>query len=681
MQLIKNNPYRIIGLLAGATAREQDKQIRRLKQYLDAEQEPEGDYSFPCLGEFDRTLEVVTEASAKINLDQDKITASLFWFWNGNPITDEVAFEALKNGDTETAIEIWRKLACNSENEYNEVTKRNASAFHNLSTLYLTEYGVDEDTLLLKLSFLESDLAFEFKKTTTDEIYKITKTELQLLFLNNLLKDENIDTYDFIEAISDIDFAAKSEFMKGFIQKPIEQIEQKIETAKNKRKAKKANGAKAGQELYKTTKDDLKQLRSIIDSTEIKYISIADKVANEILQCSIDYFNDGQEKDSDIDFLEAAMKLTKLAKELAIGSLTKERIKESIKTLEEMKDREITRAVDFLKSVKDAYITNEKSIRAEVKKIEETDFEIRLGYKSINWSSVENNIKDSIDWQKVNELLVSILSDNNLKKIKESDKADQKKELMELMNWLKGNSLRSSTITAIIDKYKKIPPKLPFKIISSVLKNIDKDNKPLTITSPLYRKHTRYVGLTINVECLENKTVTLYQKFIDTNGKLSFNEKISPKGYTCSTNVSFNASTKVIELSGWGSSEKCTYSIGENTIEIYIDDYLIHSKKFIVDLAPSERLEIELKKAEDKLIDIKKVEYLKSELETANAEMNVIQEFQLFRSSSTKQRQISEQQRKIADIKQKAKNEKERLIEQQNKIIHKIKLDIQNAEY
>ncbi len=673
MQLIKNNPYRIIGLLAGATAREQDKQIRRLKQYLDAEQEPEGDYSFPCFGEFDRSIEIVTEASAKINLDQDKMTASLFWFWNGNPITDEVAFDALKNGDPETAIEIWRKLAYNSENEYNEVSKRNASAFHNLSTLYLAEYGIDEDTLILKLLFLESDFVIEFKKNTTAEIYKTTKTDLQLLFLNNLLNVEDIDISDFVDAISDIDFAAKTDFMKGLIQKPIEQIEQKIEIAKNKRKSIKANGAKAGLELYKSTKDNLDQLKRIIGLNEIKYISIADKVANEILQCSIDYFNDAQENDSKVDFLANSMKLSLLAKELAIGSLTKERIKESINTLEEMKDKEISQAIDFIKSVKDAYITNERSIRAEVKKIEETDLEIRLGYKSINRSAVEDNIKNSIDWQKVNVLLVEILSDNNLKKIKESDKSEQKKELMELMIWIKGNSLRSSTISTIIEKYKKIPPKLPFKIISSVVTNTD--NKPL------YTKYIRYIGLKLNIEVIEDKSVTLFIKYINPKGVVDNNSKNSPVGYTRLETQNINKRTTTINLLGWGNSEKCTYSIGENTIEVYIDEYLIHSKKFIVDLAPSEKLELELKKAEEKLKDIKNNLYFKSELDTANSEMNVIQEFQLFRSSSTKQRQISEQQRKIADIQQKAKNEKERLIEQQNKIINKIKLDIQNAEY
>ncbi|MCX7877583.1 MAG: hypothetical protein N2510_02960 [Ignavibacteria bacterium] len=46
MNLIQNNPYRTVGLLAGATAREQERQVRRLKQFIEAEQEPPDDFSF-----------------------------------------------------------------------------------------------------------------------------------------------------------------------------------------------------------------------------------------------------------------------------------------------------------------------------------------------------------------------------------------------------------------------------------------------------------------------------------------------------------------------------------------------------------------------------------------------------------------------------------------------------------
>jgi hypothetical protein len=226
MNLIINNPYRIIGLLVGATAREQERQVRRLRQFIEAEQEPEDDFSFSALNILHRTMESVSDAASKLNLDSDKMHAALFWFYNGNSITDEVAFDAIKEGNTEAAIEIWRKLACDSDGEsYNEVTKRNASAFHNLSTIYLQEYGIDEDTLQLKLRFLESDFYNELKNKATDETYKISKKEIQLLFLNSLIQEESLNTSKFIEAISKIEFSAKDDFLKGFVLKTIEEIE------------------------------------------------------------------------------------------------------------------------------------------------------------------------------------------------------------------------------------------------------------------------------------------------------------------------------------------------------------------------------------------------------------------------------------------------------------------------
>ncbi len=681
MNLIKNNPYRTVGLLVGATAKEQTKQISRLKKYIEAEQDPQDDFSFPALGDFHRTIDSVEEAASKLNLDNDKINAALFWFWNGNPITDEAAFDALKDGNTDDAIEIWRKLIYNSEEEMNEVSKRNASAFFNLSTLYLIEYGIDEETLQLKLNFLQSEFVKDFKSAAADATFKIEKGELQLNFLNNLVNHNDIDYSELMEAISDIDFEGKQDFLKGFIQKPIEQIEQQIETAKNKRKASKANAAKVGQELVEKTKNDLSQLRNFVGSNDLKYTSIADKIANEILQCSIDFFNDSQEKDSTSDYTEIAMKLAKQAEKLAAGKLTKDRIKDSIETLEEMKDKELSQAIQLLQSVKEAYETNEREIRAEVRRMEETDVQIKLGYRSINWSAVEDNIKNSINWEEVNKLLISILPDNNLKKIKESNKNEEKKEFLELANWLKEKSKRASTITNIIDKYKKIPPKLPFKIISSTITNTDKNSNPLTVTNPLYKKHTRYVGLKINVDCSEVSSITIYKKYVNPSGKYSSNDKVSPKGYTSSTTATISPNTKVIDLSGWGSSESCTFEIGKHRIELYVDEYMIYSTEFIIDIAPSEKLEAEIKKAEGKLSEIRSSEFFKSELEMAKNEMSEIQKFQLFRSSSTKQSQIAEQERKISNIKQRAEAEKKQQLDKQNKLIEKLKSDLLKAEY
>jgi len=678
MQVIKNNPYRIVGLLVGATTREQERQVRRLKQLIEADQNPHDDFSFPTLGNLHRTLESVTEAASKLNLDSDRINAALFWFWNGNPITDEAAFDALKDGDTDTAYKIWDKLVIHTDGDkryWNEVTPKNLSAFHNQAILsLLTNQGSFVSDVMAKIKFIESDYFDKFVKVTVDETYRVSKKDIQLNFLKTVF--ENIDNKklaELVKYLNEYDFAAKTEFQKRFVQKPIEQIEQKIDIAKSKRKSSKANAAKAGQELFESSATDLIQLKSIIGTNDIKYASIADKLANEILQCSIDYFNENHETESNTNYFEPAMKLANQAEVIAVGNLTKDRVKDSINTLKEMKDRELSQAIDLLNSIKDAYEENESKVRQQVREIEETDYEIRLGYKSINQSAVEDNIKNSINWQKVNELLVTALSSTNLKKIKESDNNELKIEFLELANWLKKYSSKNSTISTIINDYKRIPPKLPFKILSSEVTN--------TSNKPLYTKFIRYLGLNLNVEVTEDKSVTFYIKYINPNGKFKHNSQTSPSGYTNSHTHKLNLHTRSINLSGWGNADKCTYDIGENRIEVYVDEYLIHSKTFVVDLAPSEKLEIELKKAEDKLKEINNTQYFKSEISSAQNEMSKIKGWQFLRSQSDRETQINDQQQKINTLVKRADTDKSSLVNKQQTVINEIKSKIQKAEY
>jgi hypothetical protein len=437
MKLIQNNPYRILGLLVGSTAREQNKQINKLKKYLDAEQEPEDDFSFPILGKIYRNVDNVTDSAAKLSLDSDKMNAALFWFYNGNPITDEPAFDAIKEGDLERVIIIWSKLTSNFE-----VTNRNASAYSNLGTLYLsrilkgtnTNEAFLEKGISLKLKFLESDFIKDFKALATDETFKTTKKELQLLFLNQLQleleKNEDINSNTFLEILNKQDFIAKEDFLKVFVQKPIEQIEKYIEEAKTKRKANKANAVNIGKALFEQTSENLKQLKSILGSSSLKYSSIADKVANELLQCSIDFFNDSQEKESTSDYSDIAMKLAKQAETIAVGKLTKDRAKDSIDTLEEMKDKEILKAIEVLKSIKDAYEKNEVEIHAKV-------ISMPIGInQTINWNKVEEMVEKSLDWNKVVELIQKVILPKNIDKIKNIKNQNKLKEYKSLVNFV-----------------------------------------------------------------------------------------------------------------------------------------------------------------------------------------------------------------------------------------------------
>jgi hypothetical protein len=48
-------------------------------------------FSFVGLDNFKRSSADIEAASNKLNLDEDKMEAALFWFWKGNEISDKPA--------------------------------------------------------------------------------------------------------------------------------------------------------------------------------------------------------------------------------------------------------------------------------------------------------------------------------------------------------------------------------------------------------------------------------------------------------------------------------------------------------------------------------------------------------------------------------------------------------------
>lgn len=448
MQLIKNNPFRIIGLLAGATAKEQDRQIRRLKQYLAAEQEPEDDYSFPTLGTLDRTLEDVTEASSKLTLDNDKITAALFWFWNGSSITDEPAFDALKEGDVDTAFKIWEDLIIVTNEDgkrgWKKMSERNYSALHNFFIISMFhKNGNINNAVIANIQFIESEFFTKFSTSVVGDNFKPIKKDLQIMFLNQLMQQADVETEKLIKIVNKCSFKAKDESIFFIIKRITEPIDNKIELARSKRKTNKFEAANAGQELYTTILISLNELKTIVGENDIKYTTIADKVANEILQCSIDFFNENKEIDSKVDYFEISVQLAKQAKTIAIGNLTKGRVNDSLKTLEELKDKELLQAIDVLKSIKTAHEEACKKIDKQVDDLQYDTFDF-AGQKmklpkpnvSINWSKVAEMKKDALNWDKVIELIQEVIPIQNIDKIKNSKNTLKLEEYKALVQFL-----------------------------------------------------------------------------------------------------------------------------------------------------------------------------------------------------------------------------------------------------
>ena len=676
MNLIANNPYRILGILVDATSKEKLRHIRRLRHYIDAEQEPDLDFCSLLPTKIKRTIELVNDAESKLNLDNDKLYASLFWFYNGYPIADEPAFDALKLGDYKLAMSIWQKMT-----NADIVTHKNHSAFHNLSTFLLSEsiFGANgnidlfKEGIILKLKFFNSDFFNVLKEAVTDETYKISIKEIQLNFLglieSEIKNNRDITSSVLLEIIQGVDFLAKEEFIKKASESLIVQIEDRIDASKTSRNANQSNANKIWRIISRKIEcKELGELKSLIGVTNMRYINIADKVANEVLQCSIDYFNFHDNKGSDLDYFSSAYELAVASSSVVCGKIIKDRITDSLETLNEIKYREVYNALNVLKSVKNAYLTNEKSYKDELEKIKVKD-----PFYSFNGNLLEVMIKESIDWKKVNDELKKYLTDKSLIKIKESDLADEKKEFLELLNWVCSKSLQSAFVDSVINKFNAIPPKMPFKIVSAEITNTDQ--------KPLYKSVVRFIGLKFKLEVLEDCSVVFYLKYLNPKGKIIRSATLSPNGFTTLLAKDLKCGSKTISTTGWGNENDCIYEVGIHKIEIYYDNYLIHTKSFEIDIAPSEKLKNDLKKMELKLIDIKKTVYNQAELNKLEEGMTKIKSWQFLRSKAERENQISTQQIKIDELIMQGEKEKDRAIRVQQKMIMDIKTKINQSEY
>ena len=444
MNLIINNPYRIIGIPANASAREIQGRKAKITAFARVGKEVTSEFDFNFLKNISRETEIIDKAFSDIEQNQNKVAHSLFWFINLNPV-DNTAIQHLISGNKEKAIEIWEKLT-----DEKEVNPKNFSAFNNIGTLYLLENSKEKikQGITTKIKLIESDNFKDFVHTVADETFSIdTNRQIELL-IDELLTQFNkkFSTAETMDLFGNCSETTQKYLSKKFTEEPIHKIESEVEKSKKNRSKNKSNAYHFGVDLHLNTNNELTLLKSILGTSNLQYKMWADNVAKELLQCSIDYFNESQKQGKNNDYLEEAMKLVEVAQSIATNEATKNRIKESINTLEEMKDRELNQAIELLKSVKEAYEKNYNEIVKRAKKElgiydEETSIigeALNNFYetRSINYSAVDEAAKRSINWGKVVELIKETIPLRNIEKIKNSDKETKVTEFKNLMEFI-----------------------------------------------------------------------------------------------------------------------------------------------------------------------------------------------------------------------------------------------------
>ena len=361
IEVVKNNPFRILGLQATVSDKEIAKRVAELEVYIKMGKRKKYESDFPFLGNFKRNSETLQEAVNKLNNPVERIFYSLFWFDN----IEEFEFEKLKEENIDEAITITKNSSDNRKVE----SIIQFSGYKNLSILYLYKiYNDDEneDEYFKKYfyafsKFITSNYLSNYLKLITKKINIIDSNSVIKKYLD--VVDKIISDYllidiesdrNFIECFIDSLYHYPDEIKKYEREKhtqiALKKIRSEIKNCIIKRKKEPEEAYEFGIYLYDETNEYLLFIKNIITVSDVRYQTISDKLAEEILQCSIDYYNRYYDSDDDIDPGEESLELSEYANSIAVG----ERLKEKIR-----KDLEITKTW-----------VNENEEREKQKKIE-----------------------------------------------------------------------------------------------------------------------------------------------------------------------------------------------------------------------------------------------------------------------------------------------------------------------
>lgn len=317
MNILQNNPYRILGVYSNSPTKERLANHNRMKAFLKVGKS----VSFPLdlpqyLSSVNRTNATVADAEAKLTLPKDRMLYSQFWFVKVTPL-DEVAFNHLISGDMDKAEEIWYKKEC-------------ASSLQNLIVCALIRDDYETAMSRAEVLYGNTQYVAQFVSAVVGADGNFDFTNLVFSFLDTLC--EEIGVEKLLPIISNVSW--KDHIVDKAAKPLIESIQNSIDVVKQSKDKDSMARLKAGETLRKETRNTLLQLKKLLTPTDLQYQIIADKLGLEILQCSIDYFNDSEEQDA----VRKAMSLQKYAESIVVGQMAKDRCKKNVDILQEIID-------------------------------------------------------------------------------------------------------------------------------------------------------------------------------------------------------------------------------------------------------------------------------------------------------------------------------------------------------
>ena len=313
MNILQNNPYRLLGVYSNSPTKERLANHNRMKAFLKVGKSVFFPLDLPqYLSTINRTEASVADAESKLTLPKDQILYAQFWFIKTTPL-DEVAFNHLFAGEIDKAEEIWQKREC-------------LSSLQNRIVCALIRNRYDSAIMCAEVLYGNTQYLNQFVSTIIGTGGNFDVSNLAFSFLD-ILCDE-------IGASKLLPFITNSSWKEHIGEKAVKPLVDSIQEAINIAKKTKGKGSNArlnaGETLRRNTRNAILQLKGFLSTKDLQYQMIVDKLGLEILQCGIDYFNDSEEPDA----AHKAMSLQKYAKSIVVGQMAKDRCKENVDILQ-----------------------------------------------------------------------------------------------------------------------------------------------------------------------------------------------------------------------------------------------------------------------------------------------------------------------------------------------------------
>ena len=310
------NPYRILGVYSNSPKKEQIANKGKMQAFLRVKKSMPFHLDLKgLLPEIQRTQELVDYADSELALSPGQIKHAQFWFINKTSI-DKIAFNHLIDGNIDSAMNFWKKSS-------------NFSSLQNLFVCYLIRE--DYKTAIVKCAIpLYNQYANDFVSAIDKSSTVSSDTLIQTVV--DMLSDDDVDLLPISDGITD-------KTWKSYIEaKKVDPLISKLNGLVSEAKAAKGKGASArlnaGNKLKIASKPLLSTLLNILSKADTRYQMIADKVAQEVLQCSIDYYNDSKDVDSPVK----ALPLCEYASSVAVGNAAKQRCEQNYDVIKDAFD-------------------------------------------------------------------------------------------------------------------------------------------------------------------------------------------------------------------------------------------------------------------------------------------------------------------------------------------------------